>query len=346
MMTTRHSLMAKGIMVLLSLLVLIFAFTYSWFSEKRSLVSAGAGSDFKDNTSPILLRSIPVTREGVEKTYDLLYDFNPKDVTGNGSSLFIPVLTGNSSRTISTGADNYTEVTPNKEYISFDLIFQSGERCNVYLDTGSYVKAACEDLSDPSHDYLTETTPSGNALAYDNDRKSSYGYFSADAIVGAVRVAFIDYNSDLTNVNIFTDTAEHLNSSPEVIWLPRPDIYLHSRDGSSTGWELITGITEGQETATLSDGETEIELPNTYKHSYYDLGVGGTKETITVDDTVTECNSNSIVPVNIELDQDSDGVTEFYGKVRVNIWIEGTDAEARRAISGGQFYVNLDLRSG
>lgn len=367
MKTTRHSLMAKGIMVLLSLLVLIFAFTYSWFIVPPTSVSATGitvstntqvdfevaigfsssdtryaytVSDFKTNENPIILTAIPKTIGEDTKTYNLLRDYSPKDVTGNGAKLFIPVLTGDSPRTINTTTDSYTTVTPNKEYISFDMIFRSANACRVYLDTDSYVKAACE--STPGDGHLTETTSGGTSLAYNDERRSGYGMFSADAVVGAVRVAFIDYTG-LTLSDIDADSASLLNSNPEVIWLPRPDVYLYNNNNATSGWELITGITEGQTTATLADGTTEITLDDdTYTHSYYDLGVDGTHTIKAFTNTITECNADSIVTVNVyNAEEDL-----YYGKVRVNIWIEGTDAEARRAISNGSFYVNFDLRAG
>ena len=60
MRTTRHSLMAKGILVLLSLLIMIFVFTYSWYApENKPIVASGITATLH-NLRPEELISIPL----------------------------------------------------------------------------------------------------------------------------------------------------------------------------------------------------------------------------------------------------------------------------------------------
>lgn len=359
MKTTRHSLMAKGIMVLLSLIVLIFAATYAWFGAQSEVDASGitaslrAGvnfevaigfatsdtgynylvSDFSDSAT---LTSLPVTTGNETETYDLLANYSPKDVTGDGTHLYIPLLHENSQtgrREVVANTTSYTEVTPNREYISFDMLFKCERACNVYIDNGSYIKAGCE------------TTAGDGSLTTDvaADNKSDKGNFSKDAVVGAMRVAFVNYNfMDINNIFLDINDDDHLKSEAEFIWLPRKDVYLD--DSTSPNWTLHTA-------QNYSGGETAFYQAygdETIEHKYYDVDEANE---VTYAKTVNNCNSNTVVPVNIPHTYTPEGasesVTDYYlGKCRVNIWVEGMDAEARRAIAGGRFFINFDLRAG
>ena len=61
------------------------------------------------------------------------------------------------------------------------------------------------------------------------------------------------------------------------------------------------------------------------------------------DKTKTSVSSEKIAEVTIPHYDANDKIDYYLGKVHVNIWIEGVDAEARRAIAGGQFQIHLDL---
>ena len=386
MKTTRHSLMAKGLAVLLSLLVLIFAFTYSWFSsadtpaEATGLsVTAASSVDFDiavgfsnaqteyeyistDFAKTFSLRDI--LYNGVH--YDVLNDFSPLDVTSDGVTFSRPELVGdttasNGRKKPAPDESSYYAVEANKEYISFDLIFRCERECNVYIDSGSVVKARCEveagktvenggtvlsalnigqsNLSNASlTSALLNTAGFSSAenpasAAYN---KSSYGDFSKDAVVGAIRVSFVDYNSSLNLSNIFENTASLMKNAAEFIWLPRPDIYLQDTNNTDNDWVLYT--------VDVND-PSDTHKAITTVHTYWDY----TNHTVaTYSNTVTECNANTIVHLDIPQysAENPSQVLYYYGKTRVNIWLEGTDAEARRAIAGGEFYINFDLRAG
>lgn len=376
MKTTRHSLMAKGIMVLLSLLVLIFAFTYSWFSDPPEIVSAsgiqvnthaGVGFDMaigfstaetgynytvsEFGKSATLTNLNVVSEDGTEHSYNLLANYSPKDVTGNGRDLYIPDMDDNPAtgeRTIKSGTTSKTEVTPNREYISFDMIFRCEKECNVYIDNGSYIKAVCETEKVPNTDTFRTLT-----MNIASDNKSAYGNFSKDAVVGAMRVGFVDYNNLMTIDNIFSDINddEHLEEDAKFVWLPRPDMYLDAGAVGASTWVLYTA--EDESNFFEPDGVGTLNQTST--HRYYFIGDNGSGTTVgeyrTDVKTVVECNMDTIVPVNIPHTYTPEGATEsvldyYYGKCRVNIWVEGCDAEARRAIAGGRFLINFDLRAG
>lgn len=341
------SLIIKAIMLLLALIIMIFVASLAWFSTTpKPNYATGVQAktigvaDFEmavgfktsqngykyvmsDYTKTMNFRDLKCG----DSYMDALHDFSPIDVTGDGVTLIRPTLT-DKNRQIDRTSNVYTSVTPNKEYISVDFYFRSQEECNVYLDKESYVIGACELNADGS---INE-----DGLLNDTENQSSYGDFSKDAVVGAVRVSFVEYNRVIEEEDL-----ENRQFSPSVLWLPRPDVYLES-NATTTGWTLHTGVEPG-----------EIEFDNTYStwdtytHHYYafaDDGTGTGKlkgQDFNYENTVTETNNDIICHID-EYHQDG----FYYGKVQLNIWIEGCDTEARRAISGGNFLVNFDLRGG
>ena len=219
MKTTRHSLLAKGLMVLLSLLVMVFAFTYSWYKNDPEVSASGISAsvestgdfeyaigfynngtggeykviDFTNQTSALNLERLKVydgtasDNDGNDSGryyhyYNLLHDYKPIDVTGDGRTLIRPDMSyGNA--TINEASNDYSIAQPNVQYISFDLYFRSTvPGTPIKLGNGSWAKAACE------------ITGGGSMTGANATNKSTYGDFSRDAIVGAVRIGFIPYD--------------------------------------------------------------------------------------------------------------------------------------------------------
>ena len=150
---------------------MIFALTYAWFTDGNlpatansfsvtasskvdfdlaiGLRNADTGDEYvvSDYGKEFNLSSIPANN-GTDH-YDIQVGYSPLDVTGNGSFLYIPPLSDNDTngrREVRTGEgeSRYTPVEPNREYLSFDMIFKCQKEVNVYLDTGSVVLATCE----------------------------------------------------------------------------------------------------------------------------------------------------------------------------------------------------------
>ncbi len=339
------SLIIKAVMLLLALIVMIFAASLAWFSSTSDPVEATGVSaktigvaefdmavGFKTSQN-----GYRYTVSDYEKTLnfrdlkcgntrmDALHDFSPLDVSSDGVTFIRPTLT-DKNRQIDRNSKVYTSVTPNKEYISVDMYFRSNEKCNVYLDKDSYTIGKCEQNADGT---LNE-----GGLLTDTERKSSYGEFSKDAVVGAVRVSFVEYDRVISEEDL-----ENRQITPSVLWLPRPDIYLHS-NATTTGWSLSTDVEPGE--IVIDNGYC---VWDTYTHHYYAFAQNDEGEIVGTDfnyeNTVTETNKDIICHID-ELHEDG----YYYGKTQVNIWIEGCDTEARRAISGGEFLVNFDLRGG
>ena len=383
----RHSLMAKGIMVLLALLVLVFIITFAWFTPPEEINEAHgismktkSGSDFEyaigfktsqtfgeylvtdftnsDNSQwDVENLTVPgKTNEGTPIKYNLLYDYQPIDLTGNGYTLIRPAMDYGNWK-IKSGTNDYSIAEANTQYISFDLILRSKSATTLSLGPNSYAIGASEVDG-------TTAKPDGSMLTGTGvDRISDYGSFSRDAIVGAVRVAFLGFDDTLTAESYIAGTQDDkLNHTPSLLWVPRPDLYLNNNgnDLSTSGWSLNTGVTSGQ-TFNLNSQAMKDTAYSTYQHQYYNVFNAGYNDTVKVvkdesdyvhvsskDTEGNEYHLNDTVEL-IHLDkpmtvhENNEDVTYYYGKVRVRIWVEGTDTESRRALSKGKFKFNFDL---
>lgn len=343
MKTNRHTLMAKGIMVLLTLLILAFVISFAWYTvadpvadAKGASFALGASGDFEyaigfynngtggsykitDFTSDSTALNLENLEASDGGTYNLLHDYMPIDVTGDGRTLIRPAMSyGN--KEIDQSSNDYSLADPNVQYISFDLYFRSTvPNVPIKLGNGSWAKGNCE------YNNLGYT---GSSTAADFN-KSTYGNFSKDAVVGAVRIAFVPYNKNLpasfANLSAYEDdTPQYLADSASLLWLPKPELQL-IEGSTATNWTLST-------------------TANNNQHTYYSIFESGhPKQVKTYSNTITTA---MITAQNREFTRIDNSVhigEYYYSKVNVRIWVEGTDKEARRATSGGKFGVNFKL---
>lgn len=341
------SLMIKAIMLLLALIIMIFAASLAWFAPPGLPVDA-TGVSIKTSAAKYFdmavgfessvngyqytmsqysknmnLRDI-ITADGTH--YDVLHDFSPIDITGDGVTLVRPSMQLKNAD-IDRNSSTFTTVSPNKEYICFDMYFRASEPCKVFLDEGSFVKGAIEIEGGD----LVQTEDTGS------NRKAAEGDYSKDAVVGAVRISFVNYDEfyegeDLTN----------LQDSARLLWLPRPDIHLNTPLGEK--WTLSTGLTPDNTVVDyFGASDRFIGYPaDTFTHHYYTYIYSEEQgryigEDRNYENTITDPSKDAVCDVNYK------NGDYYYGKTQVNIWIEGCDAEARRTIAGGQFLVNFDL---
>ena len=458
MKTTSHSLMAKGIMVLLSLLILVFVFTYSWFIDPERPVTAsglymqtsstldfdmaigfvteetghyvvtdftGGDSkaiDFSELTvhNTLTLPSSDQSHQNYSGTpgdyhsFNLFEEFNPVDLTGNGATLVRPFMefknTGikTSEYRVMHNYDQLKAEYQNKYYISFDLYVRSNVNdYKISVVNGSYVISAAETYWDVD-EYDDRVILEGDALddavlnktyhsrinASNIDatllntapiaRRSTYGAFSEDSVVGAIRVGVTKYSlgegediDDVTTSQFFDGNDTHIDSDPALLWIPRSDIYLqnvydpiYNNDDpptvtgyaeSATGWVLYDKNDGVWDDATFNPAYVDnVSTGKSYKeaaseHTYYDWAkmakyqedndaeLPVAQRYTTVDYAVTDLSAPGSQKVVIEPIYEAGGF--YYGKCHINLWIEGCDAEARRAIDGGKFFFGFMLES-
>ncbi len=376
------SYLIKAIMLLLALIVMAIVASLAWFisgdapAEASGLsVSAEAAVDFDiaigfsttqtDNkyvVSPFFkkfnLTDLPVLIEGSEtpddetddvyENYDVFYDFSPLDVTGDGVTLIRPKLK-NKNAEIDTESQSFSYVNPNQDYISFDMLIRATKECTLYLDSGSKAYGKSETKNNNTGSLLTNAVKvddeNSTAVVSGCDATDIEKPFSSDAIVGALRAAFINYPTYSTEKQEFAS-----GTTPDALWIPRSDIrFFH--DEINRRYSLYGNINSSNDPYAeyYLKGVPDI-LMNTYTHHFYKYTTTGNTVTgsfETFDDAITihELNKDEI-PI-CEVSERIDGDNEyFYGKVHVNIWLEGCDSEARRALRGGEFKIDFDIRSG
>lgn len=317
------------------------------------------------------------------ETYNLLSDFKPIDLTGDGITLFRPEMTFKNRSIDFVSSTVNKDLVDNRQFISFDLYVRStSNNYAIKLDKGSFVVAACEvdntqqDLAELAtevsngtkvpvasmidHSKLVNTSVIRPSKYSDNSSKK----FSEDSVVGAVRISFVQYNPVTELASFFTsdvtpsNAATKLNAETRQLWIPRSDIYLQDT-ANDNDWTLHTSSDSNWNSADvtfLQTDEMNYGRTVTYKdaaaeHRYYDeskiTNATHSARFSTVDNVITDIKETDryviIESAALSNEQPVYDGTYYYGKCRINLWVEGCDAEARRAIDGGSFFFGFDL---
>lgn len=415
----RRFISIKNLILMAVILVVILASVFAWYTNNNTVTASGTSISAKaaDNVE-LALPEIVDGKEVMPRSNDKWsteLNFSAsgylknlvKDITSDGKQFVMPnfeaakglkdgreVITsdvwvdGLSSKAALT--NNMVNDDDQYNYISIDFYARAKqETINVTED--SFLAAGSElGIKD---DGQTESDGSGNVTSQKSltesltdgspYRVSTYGTqkFSADAVVGAIRVSLCcaPVIQDQNDNTISTG-----DSSLSFLWLPRPDIFLQT-DNNANNWQLLTGIKPSQnENAALDNIAKE-----TYTHSFYEgktvnsvkkglelkkyadaqvLEVEGTtaNEVFHVTKiTGTDANvgttgytpkfgQSAVVAQNADPSSTEIQFTAGTGendkgyyiyKLTLNIWIEGEDAEARRSMNKGLFDLELDFGS-
>ncbi|MGN0441488.1 MAG: hypothetical protein ACI4FO_02155 [Acutalibacteraceae bacterium] len=314
---------------LLLIVLLLAGFAYAWFAVNYGSIVNG------DVVEIIADSALEISFTGAEGSWKNYLNLNKndggvvdfealefKDITGSGNGSFLrPALTQEAANAkVNNEVDWNSNLRAGVDYLKFDLYMRSSDPLNVYLGNGSQAKP----LADPH--FLTGLTDA-NA---DANRKSAYGNFSKDLVVGAVRVSAVD------------NASKHLFT-----WIPRPNIYLNLPADSA----LPDG--ETYDSLITTNAESGANYPNgsPYVHQYY-ATKGGAIQTLSKSNTLTGditqyiLDSSSAEFKAKHLLATLDGTKNggyYQDKITVYIWLEGCDNEARRAFVGGKFKITLGL---
>lgn len=315
------SLIAKNLILLLSVAVTGVIGAWSWFSNNTTATANGISVSCK---APDGLE-IAVVEHGAEapKVYTegnvilssdeggLLEDLYLSEVTGSGEndSFYKPKLT--QSQGIAKPDDKtetpWDEARANVDYISFDLYMRSKSEQTVSVAKTTKIAPASTVLT---------WSDGYDASAYN---PSTAGNFSRDCVVGAVRFSMVD------------STSEH---ERKLLWIPAPNIYMNT---TKTPFTMETNKMSGE----------------SFEHAHYIVNdETGEKKRNTLRENIT-INSNIAsgkVDYTLGTTQEvvklatKDSNKEYYvDYVTCHLWIEGEDSEARLALAGGKFSLNLDL---
>ena len=161
---------------------------------------------------------------------------------------------------------------------------------------------------------ITFTEQEGKLLVSDDPdeigNKSSTGNFSRDCIVGALRISAVDGNN------------------MRFVMIPRTDV------------ELV----QNADNFTVNYG-SDVSF-DVFDHYYYSTNYQTEGDPVKLDESkvihaytpTTDGNNAKITTTKLNKE---DGM--YYATATINIWVEGCDAEARRALSGGKFNIILDF---
>ena len=253
-------------------------------------------------------------------------------------------------------------------YISLDFYVRSNKPL-IKLCSSSYLAAKSE---------LENNTILSNEVNANDPLKSAP--FSKDAIVGAMRVSLEQSNVTLARENVGSPYTE-TDSDPSctLLWLPRPDIHVTTAN-SETDWTLqYVKPTDDLASTTYSHSYYEGQTPTTVVNrgvelkTFYDSGLfdsavfpGATSPSFF---KVTNIPSRDYDRVWNSVDGREAGYYPTFGqevevadngtqltadktgygrdyyiyRMKLNVWIEGVDAEARRAMNGGKFKLFLEF---
>lgn len=431
---SRRYIITKNSILMLVVLVIIFLAVWAWYfdgkktSASTTTLSASPADGVEiaipekvDDGTGKLVDSFPINNDSWKTKIEFKDSGYVKnlvnDITSDGKQFVVPGFNSTEDyaigRTVNvadvwedglSSKDALTDDDVNNDdkynYISFDFYLRS-RSSKINLRPESCLAAGSElGYADDG----TKGTPrklsadSSSTVPY---RVSSYSAnsdhpFSADAIVGAMRVSLEGAPVDGVKSgdgNVKTETTFGGKSwekaaQTKITWLPRPDICLNATK-NMTDWTLITGITpsseyaektyghsffEGNYPVTKEDGTKDTSVKKgVTKHKYYDKNVyvssdadenvpdyfkvskisdsdstkfnGATPYYPTLGQSVKIANEAEN-PSEIDfMPSGDDRATNGYYVYRytLNLWIEGEDAEARRAINNGMFSLELDF---
>lgn len=312
----RRFIITKNLIMMLVMLVVIFVAIFAWFSYHNEVTAGGASVSIKSVDNVEIAVPDKITVNGKVKdsfptnndkwTSDLEFYKTGylknlvKDVTSNGKQFVMPNF--EAAKELKDGRkvivdDVWVDGLSSKEalindsnldddqynYISFDFYVRS-KVSTITVLPDSFLAAGSElGFMDEEHQNQEKKSLKGRNIY----RCSSYGAqegeanaFSADAVVGAMRVslvgALVDEISTNQTTHVTTETSYNggtwnNNSALRFLWLPRPDVYLKTANNSDD-WTLITGLKPSGNSAQggLSASEVDAIAQKSYCHSFYE----------------------------------------------------------------------------
>lgn len=314
-------MIVKNLILLLSVAITGVIGAWSWFSNNTTASAKGISVSCEapdgieiavvEHGAPAPADKEYSTRVTLDET-SFLAKLVLSEITGDGIAFYSPTLTQMNGVATPSPSTNWEKAVAGTDYVCFDLYIRTKKPKKVYLASESSVLPIASRL-----------TWDGGTNTQTQDNASTYGYFSKDSIIGATRVSILGYDKDKK----FTK---------KLLWIPRPDICLQQNLNS---YSLST---------KLSDNIYE-----TYTHMYWNSEQVRAEDETAIASYYNSKTDTTTLNKNVEIadfDVESDGAVTYneetgyyYTNVVYNTWIEGEDKEARLALSGGKFKINLQL---
>lgn len=389
---------AKNLIIMLVLAVTIALAVSAWFVQNLSATANGitvtsraGGIDIAeciktyDSEDEVLTDGPGVF--GTDVQFENIPSLS-KDCTGDGFNLIVPEFNfTNDFQSVKQVGKEVNTNLPAVSALAYNMVdagngIVSAEQAELkhYIQLEFYVRSKTRELYlSADSALLSKTESDGGSLSdpLDNDdiKKSEYGDFNVDGLVGAIRVSVLAQACDALSQTftedgkIDTTNATCRAVQKQLLWLPRPDVFLHVTDGEPiNNWSLYTGLTDPSRNHQTEYGKSH---QNTYYRPVGSAGVeyvndSDAKTVVSADpsagnpvtlgepknvtdfryvneDTHLEIPVNIIDGVKVTASNSSRLEPYYITKFTVNVWIEGTDAEARRAMDGGEFNLLLSF---
>ncbi|WP_316631616.1 hypothetical protein [uncultured Ruminococcus sp.] len=355
-------MIAKNLIVLVALAVVAFVGAYSWFSKTTTASAQGINASTKmndklefyimppsdtDQYNAIKKRFVDNAAWNAEHSSEtprrtdwhhgeLNFDFSDQEfkfmdglfmseVTGDGVSFNIPKLMQYDNVAYIDKTQAFEKATPNDNYMSFDLYIRSKNNYSIALMNDSSIEPVNSNSISGQHDYTGDAAEAN----------------MKPGAIGAVRMSILNCEA---------------NNERELLWIPAPNVWYNGLTD-----HLYTGLTanssgdysfsgKGSAYYDENDATNKLKLTNegTTTHAFYSAnnanrttwanGSNKVKASTAGNYQLGSDNTDDIVVLTLQ-NQDND---YRYGRIRVNLWIEGEDSEARLRLVNGKF--NMSLR--
>jgi|GEM_PF-76033 len=355
-----RKMIAKNLIILVALAVVAFVGVYSWFTKSTTATTDGINASTKmndklefyimppsdsdqydainqrlsDNATWNTNNPSEIPRRTEWHQGELNFDFSDQEfkfmdglfmseVTGDGTSFKIPKLMQYDQVAYIDTEQAFENAAANDNYMSFDLYFRSQSNYSIALTNESTIEPV-----DPSNSLSGQHDYTGDA------QEASM----KPGAIGAVRMSILNCEA---------------NNERELLWIPAPNVWYNGLTD-----HLYTGLTaNGTDNYSFSNkgsayytgsGIALRENESTTDHSFYSAnnasrttwknGTYNVKASTDGDYRLGSDSSADVVVVTLPHD---DGNGYQYGHIRVNLWIEGEDAEARLRLVNGKFNMSL-----
>ena len=355
-------MIAKNLIVLAVLAVAAFIGVMSWFTQNTTATANGfyaktkvndklefyimppSDSDQYSDINDRLSKNKTWNDENPDLTPrrtewhrgELIFDFSDQEfkfmdglfmseVTGDGSSFKIPKLLQYDQVAYVDRTQDFEDAVANDNYMSFDLYFRSQSNYSIALLNDSAIEPVNRDSISGTHDY------DGADAANEASMKPG--------AIGAVRMSILNCEA---------------NNEQELLWIPAPNVWYngltdHLYTGlSATGTGNYSFTNKGS--AYYNGSSLALTDEATTSHSYYSAananrttwanGENNVKASTAGDYKLGSSDSDDITVVTLP-NEDPNGF--YYGHIRVNLWIEGEDSEARLRLVNGKFNMSLNF---
>ena len=356
-----RKMIAKNLIILVALAVVAFVGVYSWFTKTTTATADGINASTKmndklefyimppsdtDQYSAIKQRFVDNANWNAEHSSEtprrtkwhqgkVDFDFSDQEfkfmdglfmseVTGDGTSFKIPKLMQYNNVAYIDTTQAFENAVANDNYMSFDLYFRSKNNYSIALTNESKIEPVDANSLSGQHDYNGE-----------NDEASM-----KPGAIGAVRMSILNC----------------ANNERELLWIPAPNVWYngltdHLYTGltandtgdysfSNKGSAYYTGSGIDLRTGESTTDHSFYSSNNASRTTWHNGGSENVKASTDRNYYLGSDSSDDVTVVTLSK-KDKDNNEYYYGHIRVNLWIEGEDAEARLRLVNGKFNMSL-----